>query len=223
MELPMKNPVSLAIALALLAPVVVSVHASEEATAATEPVATAPEALTRIAATGYHAIYDLAFRHGLWSAEATTLDGRRVDVVVDGVSGAVWAVGSATAPFLTAAQVRQRLVVAGYTQIDDLEFDDGAWEAEARNPSGQRVDLVIHPVTGAVLAETPRGSSSAPAGLLSAAEIRAALEAAGYTQIRDLEYDDDGYWEADARNTQGQRVELRIDPRTGAVLHEERD
>ena len=219
----MKHRPAFILGLAFLASSPVLLHAEEAAVVANEPIATAPEALTRIAAGGYYAIHDLGFRHGLWTAEATTLDGRRVDVVIDGVSGALWAGGGNVAPFLSAAQVRERLVAAGYTQIEDLEFDDGVWEAEARNAAGQRVDLVIHPVTGAILAETPDGSGSAPAGVLTAAQIRAALEAAGYTQIRDLEYDSDGYWEADARNAQGQRVELHIDPRTGAVLREERD
>ncbi len=217
----MRTRISRALTLALLAAAPLLAHAEGEASAV-EPVATAPEALARIAAGGHFAVHDLAFRHGLWTAEATTLDGRRVDVVVDGVSGAVWAGVGTGAPFLSATQVRERLAAAGYSQITDIEFDDGVWEAEARNAAGQRVDLVIHPVTGAILAETPDGSATAPVGMLSAAEIRAALEAAGYTQIRDLEYDD-GHWEAEARNAQGRRVELRIDPRTGAVLHEEND
>ena len=222
----MKTPTSLALALAFLAPAAGLAHAAEPETTTpavtVEPVASAPEALARIAAGGYYATHDLAFRHGLWTAEATTLDGLRVDVVVDAVSGAIWAGGSTSTPFLSAAQVRERLVAAGYTQIEDLEFDDGVWEAEARNGSGQRVDLIVHPVTGAILSETPDGGAVAPVGLLTAAQIRAALEAAGYTQIRDLEFDD-GYWEADARNRQGQRVELTIDPRTAAILREERD
>lgn len=219
----MKDRSAYILGLALLAASPIVLLADEAAVIAQEPIATAPEALARIAGGGYYATHDLAFRHGLWTAEATTLDGRRVDVVIDGASGALWAGGATTAPFLGATQVRERLVAAGYTQIEDLEFDDGGWEAEARNAAGQRVDLVIHPVTGVILAETPDGSGSAPVGVLTAAQIRAALEAAGYTQIRDLEYDSDGYWEADARNAQGQRVELRIDPRTGAVLREERD
>ena len=219
----MKNRSAFVLGLAFLATSPLVLHAEEAAVIVQEPIATSPEALTRIVAGGYFAIHDLVFRHGLWTAEATTLDGARVDVVVDGVSGALWAGGGSAAPFLSATQVRERLVAAGYTQIEDLEFDDGVWEAEARNAAGQRVDLVIHPVTGVILLETPDGSGSAPVGVLTAAQIRAALEAAGYTQIRDLEYDNDGYWEADARNAQGQRVELRIDPRTGAVLREERD
>ncbi|WP_440225517.1 PepSY domain-containing protein [Dokdonella sp. MW10] len=213
---------SLAAALALC--VAVPAIAEENATAV-EPVASAGEALARIAEGGLHAPYDLEFRHGLWSADATTADGVRVDVVVDGVTRALWtnAPGSTT-PFLTAVQVRERLVAAGYTQIEDIEFDDGFWEAEARRGDGVRVDLVLHPVTGVILAETIDGpGGTTPGGtILTADQIRAALTAAGYTQIRDLEFDD-GFWEADARNRAGQRVELTIDPYTGAVVREERD
>lgn len=205
-------------ALALLA--ASAVHADGSAALA-EPLATAPEALSRIAEAGYHAPFDLSFRHGLWTAEATALDGRRVDLVVDATTGEVWTDGAAQGGILDSTRVRELLVAAGYTQIDDIEFDDGFWEAEARNPAGRHVDLVIHPLTGAVLAEVA-DDAVAPGGLLGAAEIRAALTAAGYTDIRDLEFDD-GFWEAEARNSAGRRVELRVDPRTGAVVHEERD
>jgi hypothetical protein len=48
------------------------------------------------------------------------------------------------------------------------------------------------------------------------------LESAGYTDVRDLEKDD-GIWEAEATNAAGQRVELDIDPTSGAVIREEPD
>ena len=55
--------------------------------------------------------------------------------------------------------------------------------------------------------------------LLPAAEITAALTAAGYRDIHDLDLDD-AVWEADATNAQGQRVELRLNAHTGKVLSE---
>ena len=53
--------------------------------------------------------------------------------------------------------------------------------------------------------------------------FHAALVQAGYTRIHDLDYDNDGYWEADAVNSRGERVELRVDQFSGAVLRENRD
>jgi hypothetical protein len=49
----------------------------------------------------------------------------------------------------------RNLESAGYTDVQDLEKDDGIWEAEATNAAGQRVELDIDPTTGAVIREEP--------------------------------------------------------------------
>ena len=55
--------------------------------------------------------------------------------------------------------------------------------------------------------------------VLSADQILLTLQQAGYTRVRDLEFDD-GYWEAEALNSANQYVELRIEPTTGKVVRE---
>ena len=42
---------------------------------------------------------------------------------------------------LTIIQVVQKLESLGYTNIHDVEKDDGVWEAEATAPNGTRVEL----------------------------------------------------------------------------------
>jgi hypothetical protein len=42
---------------------------------------------------------------------------------------------------LTIMQVVQKLESLGYTNIEDVEKDDGVWEAEATAPNGTRVEL----------------------------------------------------------------------------------
>lgn len=44
---------------------------------------------------------------------------------------------------------------AGYTDVRDLEKDDGIWEAEATNAAGEKVELDIDPTSGNVLREEP--------------------------------------------------------------------
>ncbi len=56
---------------------------------------------------------------------------------------------------LSAEQVTAKLSAAGYTNVHDVEFDDGAWEAEALASSGKPVDLVVDAKSGAVTSETP--------------------------------------------------------------------
>ncbi|WP_369978809.1 PepSY domain-containing protein [Xanthomonas bundabergensis] len=52
--------------------------------------------------------------------------------------------------------------------------------------------------------------------------MTAALTAAGYTQVHDVHYDE-GLWEAQARTSTGQRVELRADPGDGSVVSAQED
>ena len=98
------------------------------------------------------------------------------------------------------SQVRDALTAAGYTDIDDLERDDGLWDADARR-DGRRVEVRIDPATGTV--------------------VRASLEAAGYARIRDVHFDD-GMWEADAEHG-GVDYDLYMDPQTAEVVARKRD
>lgn len=185
-----------------------------------QPAADASTALDRIIASGNIAPFELEFRHGFWTAEGTTTEGLRVDILVDPDTGEVLTFDSRGTGAISSAEVRQIVLAAGYTRVSDIEFDDGFWEAEAVDAYGREIDLVLHPVTGEILTAPSDPAGATP---LTSAEINTKLTTAGYSRIRDLEYDNDGYWEADAINARGQRVELRIDAYSGAVIREELD
>jgi hypothetical protein len=116
---------------------------------------------------------------------------------------------------LTAPQVRAQLEAQGYTRIDDVEFDDGMWQADATNADGKRMEVRLHPRTGQVYPED--GSTH-----LGEADSRAALAAAGYAKVHDVEFDD-GLWKAEADAPDGGGVELKLDPATAAVVGIDRD
>ena len=109
--------------------------------------------------------------------------------------------------------VHAALSAAGYTDIEDVERDDGLWEAEARR-DGRRVDVVFDPNTGKIYPEDGQTS-------LSEADVRASLKAAGYARIRDINFDD-GLWEADAEQG-GVDYDLYLDPDTAEVVARKRD
>lgn len=44
---------------------------------------------------------------------------------------------------LSAAEVQRRILDAGYTNVRDVEFDDGRWTADATAAGGARVDLKL--------------------------------------------------------------------------------
>lgn len=111
-------------------------------------------------------------------------------------------------------EVRDALTNAGYTDIDDLDRDDGLWEADARNADGRRIDVRVDPRTGTVYPDTAQTS-------LTEDEVRASLSAAGYERIRDVRFDD-GMWEADAHH-EGVEYDLYMDPATAEVVSRKRD
>ena len=54
------------------------------------------------------------------------------------------------------------------------------------------------------------------------AKVKAALEAKGYEDVRDVEIDD-GRFEADATHPDGHPVDLELDMTTLEIVHEKRD
>lgn len=80
-------------------------------------------------------------------------------------------------------------------------------------------------VTGsAALAQTaqqPAPAATAPAQaaqLLTVRQIYDTLTAAGYRNITEIELEHQRAYDVKAENAQGQRVKLRVDAQTGAVL-----
>ncbi len=186
----------------------------------------AQDALHIIAQNQYVAVHDLQKQYGYWTAKAIANDGQRATVLVKDADASFTAVRKSdigtTLPGV--AQVAQALRAGGWTLVHDLELDDGFWQAEARqNLLGEKVEFVLHPQTLEVLSQVGRsGGTVGGQPVLAAAQISQSLQQAGYTRVRSVEYDD-GFWEAEATNTAGQAVELRLDPHTGRVLSERLD
>lgn len=71
--------------------------------------------------------------------------------------------------------------------------------------------------TAAPAAAQPQAGPMAPAGAqLTIRDIYDRMEAAGYREIREIEWDD-GRYEVKARNAQGERVKLEVNGRSGEV------
>lgn len=56
-----------------------------------------------------------------------------------------------TSQWLNLRQIYDKLESEGYTDITEIERDDGGYEAKANNPQGSKVKLYIEPRTGDVL------------------------------------------------------------------------
>ena len=147
------------------------------------------------------------FKHNLIAAAVTT-----VSLML--VSGAALA-RHASADTMTEPQVRELLTEKGYTRIDDLDFEDGAWETDATSADGNRVDVRIDPTSHKIFAE-------ALVSTLSEGDVKARLSAEGYSKVNDVDFDD-GVWKAEAERDNGKNVEIHLDPKDGRILHVEND
>ncbi|TXN80293.1 PepSY domain-containing protein [Methylobacterium sp. WL8] len=58
------------------------------------------------------------------------------------------------ADWMPAAQVKQKLMDAGYTSITEFEADDGHWEGEGVK-NGKKMQFHADPKTGAIMSEKP--------------------------------------------------------------------
>lgn len=122
----------------------------------------------------------------------------------------------AAGPLDSADMVIEKLAAAGHTDVRKVELDDGLWEAEVRGDDGRSYDLHVIPETGTIL--DPRSDRA----VLTAAEVRAHLESSGFTDVDDLDLDG-AVWEADARDADGNEVDLLINGFDGSVLYSEVD
>ncbi len=122
----------------------------------------------------------------------------------------------AMAAELTAADVQAKLRAAGYTQVHELERDDGLWEADVTRADGTFEEVIVDPATGEIF--DPRGSRA----LLDAGQILDLAGKAGFTRIESFERDG-ATWTLEARNARNQRVDVRMSGHDGRVLSSKRD
>jgi hypothetical protein len=111
---------------------------------------------------------------------------------------------------LNQQEVSAQLTQQGYTDVHDLEFQDGVWTARARSADGERVKLRIDPITG-------RAYPNKQVPLISEGDIRSSLSVQGYTDVHDVDFHH-GIWTVKAKNSAGVRVSLQIDAQSGRII-----
>ena len=119
------------------------------AAAAAQQAMTEPQVQDRLTAQGYTRVHDLKFKDGMWFAEAKSANGNRVDLRIDASTGRVYP--DELVSRLSKDDVHAALETQGYTHVHDIDFDDGLWQARARNPAGNRVKLKVDASSGQVI------------------------------------------------------------------------
>jgi membrane protein implicated in regulation of membrane protease activity len=130
--------------------------------------------------------------------------------------------GAATPPVssqatdpMTEAQVRALLVGQGYTEINDVKFDEGTWTADAKSADGKDVEVRVDSATGKIIPDEPVAT-------IGKDEIIVKLQEAGYTKVHDVEMEG-GVWKAEANDSKGNDVEIKLDPNDGHILGSKKD
>lgn len=111
--------------------------------------------------------------------------------------------------------VKTAIANAGYKEVKGLEFKDGVWRSKARGGNKQWVKLAVGPVNGKVY------PADAPSKL-NKDEVSAKLAAAGYQNIKDVDFDN-GLWSAEAQTAHGTDADLLVDPGDGSVVAKSHD
>lgn len=115
---------------------------------------------------------------------------------------------------MSASDVSSRIAAQGFTDVHDVEFEDGLWEADARAADGRKVKVHLDAKTGTVY-PNDQGPH------LGEADLRARLADAGYLNVHDVKYKH-GLWQADADGPEGKDLDLKMDPVSGAVISVDR-
>ena len=110
----------------------------------------------------------------------------------------------------TDGTVRAHLIANGYTHVDDVEFEEGVWTADATSKDGSLVEITLDAETGKIIPD--EGIAT-----IGRAQVVANLTAAGYTNLHDIDFEN-GVWKVEGKDATGADVELKVDPNTGKVL-----
>jgi hypothetical protein len=110
----------------------------------------------------------------------------------------------------TDGTVRAHLLANGYTHINDVEFEEGVWTADATTKDGSHVEVTLDAETGKIIPD--EGIAT-----VGRTQVLANLTALGYTNLHDVDFES-GVWKVEGHDPTGADVEVKVDPNTGKVL-----
>ena len=116
---------------------------------------------------------------------------------------------------LTEVDIRALLAAKNFTDINDVKFKEGTWTADAKSADGNHVEVKIDAATGEIYPDEPIAT-------IGKDQIIINVQAAGYTNVHDVEMEA-GVWKAEANDSKGNDVELKLDPNDGHVIGSKED
>lgn len=116
---------------------------------------------------------------------------------------------------MTEADVRALLASNGYSEINDVEFKEGTWTADAKSADGNHVELKIDASTRKIYPDNAVAN-------IGKERVIANVMAAGFRNVHDVELED-GVWKAEANDSDGNDVEVMVDPKDGHIIGSKKD
>jgi hypothetical protein len=110
---------------------------------------TEPQVQSRLTEQGYTKVSKLRFEDGMWQAKARSANGKNVELHIDAKTGQAYPDKQVSR--LSKRDVRAALATQNYTDVHDVDFDDGLWKAKAKNAAGHSVKVKIDPDSGKVI------------------------------------------------------------------------
>ena len=118
-----------------------------------KPAISLEQAVAKVQAAGYAEIRGAEYEDGAWEIRSNRPDGSRLTVFVDATTGDILSPAQPGQAQLAPAEVMAKLAAAGYSEVRELEREDGFWTAEVRSTAGFSRDVRVHPISGAVTSE----------------------------------------------------------------------
>ena len=136
-----------------------------------------------------------------------------IAIAFSGVAFAQAAPANTGSP-MTEADVRVALADQGYSEINDVEFKEGVWTADAKSADGNHIELKVGN-DGKVIPDTGVAK-------ITKDQIIILAQKAGYKNVHDVDFEG-GVWKVEAEMADGTDVELKMDPDDGHILGSEQD
>lgn len=112
---------------------------------------------------------------------------------------------------LKLSTILEKLNQQGYSNIHDVEREHGILKIEGINDKGIKYEIHIDPKSGDILKKQHHIKTR-----LSALDIAKKLEAKGYKQIDEIEFDE-GVYKVKVLDKNQKEIELHVDPNTGEI------
>ena len=118
---------------------------------------------------------------------------------------------------LSIEQIIAKVKEQGYSDISDIDREDGRYSVEARDPGGKEVEFFVEAKTGEIVKKMREAKDS-----LSREEVIAKLKEKGFSDVSKIKRkgEKNQYWVM-ATDADGKKFELHVNAKTGEIKRKE--